>query len=80
MARFKENYNKEKAEMNRLTNENSLWVRLKGKPLSEEQISFLQNCMNENLNHARHVENERLTFNSILLALIAGVLAIASSL
>ena len=29
MARFKENYNKEKAEMNRLTNENSLWVRLK---------------------------------------------------
>ena len=80
MARFKENYNKEKAEMNRLTNENSLWVRLEGKPLSEEQISFLQNCMNENLNHARHVENERLTFNSILLALIAGVLAIASSL
>ena len=80
MGHFKDNYKREKAEMNRLTDENSLWARLKGEPLTEAQIAFLQNCMDENLNHARHVENERLTFNSILLALIAGVLAIASSL
>lgn len=77
---FTESYNREKAEMNRLTDENSLWDRIKGENLTAEQMSFLQNCMNENLNHARHVENERLTFNSIFLALIAGVVAIASAL
>ena len=80
MGHFKDNYKREKAEMNRLTDENSLWARLEGKALSDAQIAFLQNCMDENLNHARHVENERLTFNSIFLALIAGVMAIANAL
>ncbi len=35
--------------------------------------------MTENLEHARHVENERLTFNSIFLALAAGALAFAGA-
>jgi len=40
---------------------------------------FLVKCMVENLVHARHVENERLTFNSILTALIGGGLVFSFS-
>ena len=42
MGHFKDNYKREKAEMNRLTDENSLWARLKGKPLTDAQVDFLQ--------------------------------------
>ncbi len=41
---------------------------------------FLIECMKENLAHARHVENERMMFNSIFAALVGGSLAIASQL
>ena len=77
---YKTFYNKEKARIDELTDAAALWKRLEGQELTPEQIAFLQNCMDENLNHARHVDNERLTFNSILLALIAGALAFAGSM
>ncbi len=41
----------------------------------EELITYLQTCMTENLNHARHVENERLTFTSIYVATTIGAVA-----
>ena len=39
---------------------------------------FLISCMSENLNQARHVENERMMFVTILTALIGGVIAVLS--
>lgn len=50
-----------------------------GESLSEEQRDFLLRCFEQNLEHARHVENERLTFNSIYMALVGGVLAFVYS-
>ena len=38
---------------------------------------FLSTMICQNLDHARHVENERLSFNSIFLAAMAGFVAIA---
>lgn len=60
--------------------EHSLWKRYEGRELTEEQADFITACMSENLEHARHVENERLTFNSIFLALVAGAMALSGSL
>ncbi len=60
--------------------EHSLWKRYEGRELTEEQAEFITTCMTENLEHARHVENERLTFNSIFLALVAGSMALAGTL
>ena len=62
--------------------EKALWYRddLRTGPLDQDQIAFLQACMEQNLEHARHVENERLTFNSIFMALVAGVLAFVYSI
>lgn len=48
--------------------------------LSDRQREFLYNMFDENLEHARHIENERITFNSIFIALAAGVLAFLSSI
>lgn len=79
MFNYKQNYEKDKAERDKLTYEHSLWKRLEGKPVEGDQIPFLLEMMKENLSHARHVENERLTFNSIFLALVAGSLAFADS-
>ena len=79
MLNYKANYQKDKAQRDKLTNDHSLWKRFENKELNQDQINFLQNCMIENLNHARHAENERLTFNSIFLALVAGALAFASA-
>ena len=42
----------------------------------EEKLSYLQHCVSENLNHARHVENERLTFTSIYIAMVIGAVAV----
>lgn len=42
---------------------------------SKDSIDFVFRCFSENLNHARHVEIERLTFNSIYFALAVGVMA-----
>ena len=60
----------------------SIWERevLKNGELTDEQFQFLMSSFTENLNHARHVENERLTFNSIYMAIIAGALAVAVSI
>lgn len=79
MFNYKANFEKDKAIRDNLTFEHSLWKRIKDQELTDAQVGFLQNCMIENLNHARHAENERLTFNSIFLALVAGALAFASS-
>ena len=79
MFNYKANFEKDKAIRDELTYEHSLWKRIKDQELTDAQIGFLQNCMIENLNHARHAENERLTFNSIFLALVAGALAFSSS-
>lgn len=46
----------------------------------KSRIDFLTVCFQENLNHARHVENERLTFATIYMALVGGGLAILFSM
>ena len=43
--------------------------------VQEKKIEYLQHCVSENLNHARHVENERLTFTSIYVAMAIGAVA-----
>lgn len=50
------------------------------KDLRGEQIAYLQHCVSENLNHARHVENERLTFTSIYVAMVLGAVAVVFGL
>ena len=80
--RKKFNYSREE-RFNQKIYRNSLWKKINDALLDPNgsayfdqlQISFLQNCMNENLSHARHAEIERLTFNTILVALTAGVLS-----
>lgn len=42
---------------------------------SDRQIDFLSECMEQNLEHARHVEGERMDFIQIHLVLVGGVLA-----
>lgn len=48
--------------------------------IDEKQAAFIMNFINQNLMHARHVENERLTFNSIYMAMIGGILAFSFSI
>lgn len=50
------------------------------KDIDEKQVAFIMNFINQNLMHARHVENERLTFNSIYMAMIGGILAFSFSI
>ena len=45
-----------------------------------EHIAYFQTCFSENLNHARHVENERLTFTSIYIAMVIGAVAVVFGL
>lgn len=45
--------------------------------MDEARIEHLIKFMIVNIEHARHVENERLTFNSIYIAIIAGFFAFA---
>lgn len=73
-------YRSEKEAFDDYTFHHSLWKRFEGKKLNENQCNFLSQCMTENLEHARHVENERLTFNSIFLALVAGAFAFGTAL
>ena len=75
--------------INREIYKESLWKRIIDKQINAKKsddrekvyahyyntLGFLENCMNENLFHARHVENERLTFNSFFVGLTAGALA-----
>ena len=67
-------YRLKKRRINKYTVRNSLSSRFTG-TLDSRQTDFLIQCFSENLEHARHVENERLTFNSIFLALVAGAIA-----
>ena len=39
-------------------------------------MDYLKHCVSENLGHARHVENERLTFTSIYIATVIGAVAV----
>lgn len=43
-------------------------------------VDYLKHCISENLNHARHVENERLTFTSIYIAMVIGAVAVVFGL
>ena len=43
-------------------------------------VAFLQGCMTENLNHARHIETEIHTFTGIYMAVVAGVLGFGFSI
>lgn len=47
--------------------------------MNEEKALFVARCMSENLSHARHVENERITFNSVFMAMTAGAMAFAAT-
>lgn len=44
-----------------------------------QKIDFLKTVFSENLSHARHIEVERMTFNSIYTVLIAGIFAFVNS-
>ena len=48
--------------------------------MNEQKLEYLQHCVSENLNHARHVENERLTFTSIYIAMVIGAVAVVFGL
>ena len=51
--------------------------------MSQDQndlIEYLKHSVSENLNHARHVENERLTFTSIYIAMVIGAVAVVFGL
>lgn len=44
-----------------------------------QKIDFLKTIFAENLSHARHIEMERMTFNSIYTVLIVGIFAFVNS-
>ena len=46
--------------------------------MEKTKENFVLTCLNENLIHARHVENERMMFNSLFSALAGGALAFIS--
>jgi len=48
--------------------------------MDERKLDYLQHCVSENLNHARHVENERLTFTSLYIAMFVGAVAVVFGL
>ncbi len=48
--------------------------------MNEKKVEYLQLCVTENLSHARHVENERLTFTSIYIAMVIGAVAVVFGL
>lgn len=50
------------------------------RPKQLQDLDYLKTCFSENLNHARHVENERLTFTSIYIALVVGAVAVVFGL
>ncbi|MBQ6808124.1 MAG: hypothetical protein IJP07_03025, partial [Firmicutes bacterium] len=43
--------------------------------IDEDASSFIQAMLSENLNHARHVENERLTYCTVATALFGAAAA-----
>lgn len=57
-----------------------LWELTHGEDYDESQESFIQTVMQENLNHARHVETERMSLLVGIAALVAGVLAVGGGM
>ncbi len=57
-----------------------LWEVEHDEEYDDSQESFIQMAMQENLNHARHVENERMSLLVGITALVAGVLAVGGSM
>ena len=51
----------------------------KSKCADDKRLEFVSQMLSENLNHARHIESERLTYCTCITALIAGYLAFLSS-
>lgn len=49
------------------------------KEIRIQKIDFLKTVFSENLSHARHIEMERMTFNSIYTVLIAGIFAFVNT-
>lgn len=49
------------------------------KEIRTQKIDFLKTVFSENLSHARHIEMERMTFNSIYTVLIAGIFAFVNT-
>ncbi|MBQ0004778.1 MAG: hypothetical protein KBS68_02820 [Clostridiales bacterium] len=56
-----------------------LWEVEFREAFDESQESFISTAMTENLNHARHIENERMSLLVGITALIAGILSIGGS-
>lgn len=48
--------------------------------MTDKQISFTTQMMNDNFAHARHVESERMTLMSIFIAIISASLALLSKI
>ena len=57
-----------------------LWEMSHREDFDDSQEAFIQTAMQENLNHARHVENERMSLLVGIAALVAGVLSIGGSM
>lgn len=49
------------------------------KEIRTQKIDFLKTVFSENLSHARHIEMERMTFNSIYTVFIAGIFAFVNT-
>lgn len=45
--------------------------------VEEARWAYYQTCVEQNLDHARHIENEQISFTSIFVAITCGVLAFA---
>lgn len=48
--------------------------------IKDRQVDFIINFINQNLEHARHVENERLVLVSMYVAMVAGVMTFSYSI
>ena len=59
---------------------NNTYEKINTSENSADLAAFLQGCMTENLNHARHIETEIHTFTGIYMAVVAGVLGFGFSI
>ncbi|MCQ2452320.1 MAG: hypothetical protein MJ075_04200 [Oscillospiraceae bacterium] len=57
-----------------------MWEAGYSAEFDESQEGFIQAAMSENLNHARHIENERMSLLIGVSAMVAGVLAVGGSM
>lgn len=59
----------------------SLWkYNVKDSVIDSYKYNFVLSMLQENLQHARHVENERITYHAFFAALVAGTLALIAGL